>query len=251
MAHTNRGDMVTYFRQIRGMSQQIPTGIVHSVQKGQEVRPNEIKVFTGAKNLSPFQAKDRRSMLPTPLPHHSCRNTIVLDLDETLVHSSFKPVSTYDTVLPIKIQCETYQVYVTVRPHVQAFLQECGKLFETIIFTASLSVYAERVMDYLDPGTPEQRNCPYRLFREHCSSTNGACVKDLSLLGRELHRTIIVDNSPVAYLYQPRNAIPVVSWFDDPRDSELHSLIPWLHRLAAASDVYPILDEYRALLTQK
>jgi RNA polymerase II subunit A small phosphatase-like protein len=90
--------------------------------------------------------------------------------------------------------------------------------------------------------------CPYRLFREHCSFTNGAYVKDLSLLGRDLHRVIIADNSPVAYLFQPRNAIPVVSWFDDPRDNELKDMIPWLHRLAEAPDVYPVLDEYRARL---
>lgn len=194
--------------------------------------------------MSPVvQAKNVRSMLPPAMPQHTNRNLMVLDLDETLVHSSFRPVSSCDLTFPVVVEGQTYHVYVKYRPHVHAFLQECARLFETIIFTASLSVYADGLMDNLDPG---KQMCPYRLFREHCSFTNGAYVKDLSLLGRDLHRTVIADNSPVAYLFQPRNAIPIVSWFDDPKDTELRDLLPWLHRLASAADVYPVLDEYRA-----
>jgi len=169
---------------------------------------------------------------------------MVLDLDETLVHSSFRPVPQYDLTFPVSVEGSTYTVYVKYRPFVHMFLQECSKLFETVIFTASLSVYADALMDRLDPG---RALCPHRLFREHCSFTNNAYVKDLSLLGRDLTRVIICDNSPVAYLFQPRNAIPILSWFDDAKDTELRELVPWLHKLAAAQDVYPVLDEYRAM----
>ena len=65
-----------------------------------------------------------------------------------------------------------------------------AKHYELVVFTASLSKYAEPLVDKLDP----KGLCFFRLFREHCTMINGAFVKDLKRLGRDLNRTIIVDN---------------------------------------------------------
>ncbi len=56
-----------------------------------------------------------------------------------------------------------------------------------------------------------------------------------------LPQTIIVDNSPASYLFHPDNAVPVVSWFDDPTDHELLDLIPFFEDLARVSDISKIL----------
>jgi len=62
---------------------------------------------------------------------------------------------------------------------------------------------------------------PQKLFREHCTFYRQQFVKDLSRLGRKMKDIIIVDNSPIAYLFQPENAMPIKSWFDDKQDQEL------------------------------
>ena len=94
------------------------------------------------------------------------------------------------------------------------------KHYELVIFTASLSKYAEPLVDILDP----EHMCSYRLFREHCTYVNNAFVKDLTRLGRAMTDVIILDNSPIAYMFQPENAIPILSWYDNPEDTELHRL---------------------------
>ncbi|XP_061820881.1 CTD (carboxy-terminal domain, RNA polymerase II, polypeptide A) small phosphatase-like a isoform X5 [Nerophis lumbriciformis] len=67
------------------------------------------------------------------------RSCVVIDLDETLVHSSFKPISNADFVVPVEIDGNVHQVYVLKRPHVDHFLQKMGELFECVLFTASLA----------------------------------------------------------------------------------------------------------------
>ena len=66
-------------------------------------------------------------------------------------------------------------------------------------------------------------------------------VKDLSRLGRDVNKVIILDNSPASYIFHPENAVPCTSWFEDMRDRELLDLIPHFERLAAADNIYPLL----------
>ncbi len=86
-----------------------------------------------------------------------------------------------------------------------------------MIYTASLSKYADPLLDLLDV----KRVISQRLFRENCVFYDGHYVKDLSLLNRDISQTIIVDNSPMSYIFQPENAIDCSSFFDDPNDIEL------------------------------
>ena len=78
------------------------------------------------------------------------KKTLVLDLDETLVHSSFKAPKKPDIVLPVDIEGRVCHVYVLVRPGCVKFLNEMAKYYEVVIFTASLSKYADPLMDILD-----------------------------------------------------------------------------------------------------
>ncbi|XP_063063523.1 CTD (carboxy-terminal domain, RNA polymerase II, polypeptide A) small phosphatase-like a isoform X2 [Engraulis encrasicolus] len=170
------------------------------------------------------------------------KNCVVIDLDETLVHSSFKPINNADFIVPVEIDGTVHQVYVLKRPHVDEFLQKMGELFECVLFTASLAKYADPVADLLDQWGVFRA----RLFRESCVFHRGNYVKDLSRLGRELSRVIIVDNSPASYIFHPENAVPVQSWFDDMSDTELLDLIPVFEGLSTESDIYTMLQNLRA-----
>ncbi|KAI0329695.1 NIF-domain-containing protein [Cubamyces sp. BRFM 1775] len=179
-----------------------------------------------------------RPLLPPVSPKHAGRKCLVLDLDETLVHSSFKAISQADYVVPVEIEYHWHNVYVIKRPGVDNFLKKMGEIYEVVVFTASLSKYADPVLDKLDV----HRVVAHRLFRESCYNHRGNYVKDLSQLGRPIADTIIIDNSPASYIFHPNNAVPVSSWFNDPHDTELTDLCPFLADLGQVEDVRGVLD---------
>uniref|UniRef100_A0A8C5PHW2 Mitochondrial import inner membrane translocase subunit TIM50 n=1 Tax=Leptobrachium leishanense TaxID=445787 RepID=A0A8C5PHW2_9ANUR len=80
-----------------------------------------------------------RHLLPEVKAQDVGRICVVIDLDETLVHSSFKPVNNADFIIPVEIDGTVHQVYVLKRPHVDEFLRRMGEMFECVLFTASLA----------------------------------------------------------------------------------------------------------------
>ena len=112
-----------------------------------------------------------------------------------------------------------------------------SKLYEIVIFTASLSLYADPLLDVIDPFN----YASYRLFRDHCTLYNNTFVKDLSNLGRDLKDVIIVDNYPVAYLFQPENAIPIPTWIDDLKDRKLIELTTLLELMIHIDDIRSVI----------
>ena len=168
------------------------------------------------------------------LPKSSSKKTLVLDLDETLVHSQFLPFSIQsDVVLKIDIENQIHDIHVLIRPGVQTFLQRLSKLYEIVIFTASVSKYADPLLDILD----KENYCSFRLFREHCTLMGMTYIKDLNKLGRDLKDVIIVDNSPLSYSFNKENGIPILTWFSDKNDKELDYLLPILEFLSGVNDV--------------
>ncbi|XP_072142151.1 carboxy-terminal domain RNA polymerase II polypeptide A small phosphatase 1-like isoform X3 [Dermacentor andersoni] len=189
--------------------------------------------YTKISNTNLLQGK---FLLP-PVRHQDMHKIcLIIDLDETLVHSSFKPISNADFVVPVEIDGTVHQVYVLKRPYVDEFLQRVGDAYECVLFTASLAkhiwahmdrrtnraerslplassshnhrFYADPVADLLDKWGVFRA----RLFRESCVFYRGNYVKrfppvqDLGRLGRDLHRVVIIDNSPASYIFHPDNA---------------------------------------------
>jgi RNA polymerase II subunit A small phosphatase-like protein len=211
-------------------------------------------------------------LLPALHPDDHGKKCLVLDLDETLVHSSFRAVPGADFIIPVqvcggrRVVCSAIRicflnshsfsflclpleqiedvvhfVYVMKRPGVDEFLVEMAKYYEVVIYTASLNKYADPLLDLLDP----HQTIRSRLFRESCVYYEGNYVKDLSLIDRNLADSIIVDNSPNSYLFHPANAIDCSSFIDDPRDRELDQIGAFLKGIKDVKDVRGIAPQWR------
>ena len=143
--------------------------------------------------------------LPPKKSDNNKEYCLVLDLDETLVHY-FE---------------DENESYVKVRMGTEKFIRELSKYCEIVIFTASTKYYADIVIDGLDCN--ELIN--YRLYREHTTITNGINIKDLSRLGRDLNKIIIIDNIEENYQLQPNNGLNISDFEGDENDNELEYLL--------------------------
>ena len=204
---------------------------------------DEFDPFLFIKHLPPLPSHflSRPPVLPPRAANKSKPLTLALDLDETLVHCSISPLPNPSMTFPVTFNGVNYHVYVRLRPHLMTFLKGVSERFEVVIFTASQQVYADTLLNLLDP---ERKYIDYRVFRDSCVCVEGNYLKDLHILGRELSRVCIVDNSIQAFGYQLDNGIPIESWYDDESDRELLDLLDFLCRMSRVNDVRPFLRDY-------
>lgn len=170
------------------------------------------------------------SFLPALQNNHNSTYTLVLDLDETLIHSTGNPES--------PDQCK-----LSIRPGAIEFLIEMAKSYELVIFTAGTKDYADWALNYVDPN----KLIAHKLYREHAILKGLAIIKDISRLGRDLKKVIIIDNIAENFQLQQENGIFINTWEGDPEDDTLSKLAPILKEIVSkkVEDVRVALRHYR------
>ncbi|KAJ3014976.1 UNVERIFIED_CONTAM: Nuclear envelope morphology protein 1 [Siphonaria sp. JEL0065] len=129
------------------------------------------------------------------------KKTLVLDLDETLVHSTSMGSRHHDHIIEVLVDKHVCLYYVYKRPGVDAFLKKVSEWYKVVIFTASMSEYADPVIDWLDK---DRTLISRRYFRQHCTMhENGHFTKDLSIVEADLRSVVLLDNSAVSFALNP------------------------------------------------
>ena len=168
-----------------------------------------------------------------PLDTKKYTYSLILDLDETLVHY---------------IE-EENRAYVQVRPYADYFLSEMAKYFELVIFTAAAEDYADIVLNELD----KNKVINYKLYRKHTEQINGFFIKDLSKLGRDLSKIVIVDNNKDNFNLQPENGLHICSFVGDQNDDELYHLSGDLLKIIESKkkDIRPVIKEISNIMKKR
>jgi Dullard-like phosphatase family protein len=162
--------------------------------------------------------------LPQKNPKY--KYTLVLDMDETLLHFFFTQINGM----------------FFVRPYCFEFLNELNNLYEIITFTAGTKDYADNILNQLDIN---DNIIKYRLYRQHTTISGLTTYKDLNKLGRDLSKIIIIDNLKDNFKMQPNNGIYIKTWTNDINDCQLKDLLKLLKDIVIFNidDVRPILQK--------
>lgn len=178
------------------------------------------------------------------------KKVLVLDLDETLVHAraflsnptNYDNFLETDLFLKIDFKDEIDDIFVNKRPHLEIFLDEMGKYYNLVVFTASQKEYANPLLNLIETNKTKFTN---RFFRDNCTiNANGFYVKDLSILKVNLKDVILLDNNAVSYEYNPQNGIPITTWLSDRKDNELMNYIDLLKFLSDVEDVRQYIPRF-------
>jgi TFIIF-interacting CTD phosphatase-like protein len=126
--------------------------------------------------------------------------TVVLDIDETLIHRHNNGL-------------------LTKRPHLDQFIEYVYKNFDVWFFTSSDRTYA---LEVLGDIVPNNSPTPLLKHRKHCDLPNYS--KDLRKLGTDLNRTILVDDKNVCPEGQGFSVV-VEKYIDATNDNVLLTLM--------------------------
>ena len=207
-------EFVEIFNQIEGLTS-------HALYNIYREKIHRIINQNGSIFASSAYFKNNKSNYSIPVPYldKKCNKqyTLVLDLDETLIH--FKPNPNNEESGTIKI-----------RPFLMEFLAKIKEYYELVVFTAATQEYADPIINALETNG---KFFDYRLYRMHTIIIDNDFVKDLSKLGRDLSKIIIVDNMEQNYKLQKNNGITIRPfWGKDNEDTALIDLLEILIKIA-------------------
>lgn len=155
------------------------------------------------------------------------KKTLFLDLDETLIHSdTMGQFDKHDALIKLILDENEIEFGLLIRPFCKEFLEFASKNFNVILFTAGHKIYAEAIINHLDP---KKEYFHLRLYRDSCIEFKNFFIKDLSILPTfGLKDLIIVDNCLFSFSRSLTNGILISTYYNEENDSELSNLMGYL-----------------------
>ena len=183
---------------------------------------------------------------------NSDKKLLLLDLDETLIHTEYpiveENINKYDTIIRFKVDNEPDEEYhelgLYLRNGVRKFLSLLNNYFNLAIFTASDKDYANAIIRYLDPNKNIFKFCFYRY---NCVNVNDlTCIKDLRIIENiDLRKTILIDNNIYSFANQLNNGILINSFYGEKNDVELFNVLGYLFEyILLADDVRKVNEKF-------
>ena len=190
-----------------------------------------IGIDDAIKNLQENEIDEKNESLP--------KLHVVLDIDKTLIYPSLSSKTQYDFSIEVETGNGKETAFITKRPNLDDFLTKLSEIADVSIFTAANTNYAKQIIDVLDP---EKKIFSRYFFVDSCVVPRpNIYVKDLSVVGTDLSRTVLVDDSFMSFGGKYDNAIKVTPFNGSKKDTELNAVLNIITKLVKMKDIRPFL----------
>ena len=182
-------------------------------------------------------SNNRNLIIPYIKTKNIKKYSLVLDLEETLIHFHMN-------------SSNNFQGVVDIRPGTIKLLDDISEYYELIVFNEGEQKYTDLLIDSLEQN---KIYFEHRFYREHITTDNNDIIKDLVKIGRPLDKILIIDNMPQNFKLQKNNGIMIKSfWGNDPNDNILSELSIILTKIAEdGGDIRNGLIKYKNEIINK
>lgn len=159
--------------------------------------------------------------------------TIVIDLDDTIVHVTPLQPRDLDNNQFFTITVKKRRLFVQMRPYLHHFLEKISKIFDIYFYTASDPEYANPIIEKIMPNI-KKNHC---FYRNSCLNVYGYYVKDLNVIRRPLKQILLIDDSAGSALKNPKNLVKIKPWNGEKDDKVLKDLLSILEGISLETDL--------------
>jgi len=188
-------------------------------------------------NLIQYQ----KNKISTPfLKNQSTKKyTLVLDLTDTLINVQYEG-NNRQALIP------------NLRPGLFSFLNAIKPLYELVSFSTEAKEYSDMILKEIEKN---KKYFDFNLYKEHLTLYGNKFVKDLSKLGRDIKKVIIVDDDPNNFILSPENGIQISPYLgdstkDDTTLFELKKLLILFQR-TGVDDIRKAIKSYEKDIKEK
>ena len=182
------------------------------------------------------------------------RYTLILDLDETLIHVKTFDIKNNNSLNPNVYNNTINPKIINLRPGLFSFLNSVKPFYEIISFSCASKEYAEHIIKQIETN---QKYFDHNLYRQHTTLHGKKYIKDISKIGRNIKEMIIVDNLEENFILNPDNGIKIAPYYgeignggDDNKLFELQKLLILFYKLKY-NDLRMAIKDYEQFIIEK
>ena len=166
---------------------------------------NETKIINNKLIKKKFVKRKKETKIENPFIKSPLmkKYSLILSLDKTL---SYKNNKTNDIIL---------------RNGLFSFLSTIKPFFELILFSIDSQDVSYPIINMIEN---DKKYFDYKFYKDHCVLYKNNLIKDVTLIGRDLSKIIIVDNNETCFELNKENGIKISSFYGDNNDNKLFEL---------------------------